>query len=147
MFFSYSVPPLCKMYIEPWNTPEVLIAKHMNYSLNKINEFPLICPTLEGMILQTSNRLWVFYEGNPFHSSYGTVVLRTTFENHFNYILTLQWLNHIGFLCTFTSKYTRKHIRLMSFHKTFTIKDTFVSINDSIRLVSKPFAFIPHLKE
>ena len=34
--------------------------------------------------------------------------------------LTLQQLKHVGFLCTFTSKYTRKHIRLMSFHKSFT---------------------------
>ena len=53
-------------------------------------------------------------------------------------ILTLQRLKHVGFLYTFTSKYTRKHIRLMSFYKTFTTKDTIVSINDSIRLVSKP---------
>ena len=52
--------------------------------------------------------------------------------------LTLQRLKHVGFLCTFTSRYTRKHIRLMSFHKTFTTKDTIVSISDSIRLVSKP---------
>ena len=44
----------------------------------------------------------------------------------------------VGFLCTFTSKYTRKYIRLMSFHKTFITKDTFVSINDNTRLVSKP---------
>ena len=56
------------------------------------------------------------------------------------FILTLQRLKHIGFLCTFTSSYTRKHRRLMSFHKTFTAKDTSVSISDSIRLVSKPKA-------
>lgn len=55
--------------------------------------------------------------------------------------LTLQRLKHIGFLYIFTSKYTRKHIRLMSFYKTFTTKDTIASINDSIRLVSKPFIY------
>lgn len=55
--------------------------------------------------------------------------------------LTLQRLNHVGFLYIFTSKYTRKHIRLMSFYKTFTTKDTIASINDSIRLVSKPFIY------
>ena len=78
-------------------------------------------------------------------------------------VLTLQRLKHVGFLYTFTSKYTLKHIRLMKFYKTFTTKDTSVSINDSIRLVSKPFIYslfkllyylnfsyllsIPHLKE
>ena len=36
--------------------------------------------------------------------------------------LTLQRLKHVGFLYTFTSKCARKHIRLMSFYKTFTIK-------------------------
>ena len=56
--------------------------------------------------------------------------------------LTLQRLKHVGFLCTFTSNDTRKHRRLMSFHKTFTTKDTFVSISGSIRLVSKPKIFI-----
>ena len=56
--------------------------------------------------------------------------------------LTLQRLKHVGFLYTFTSKYTRKHIRLMNFHKTFTTKDTIVSIGDSIRLVSKPLYII-----
>ena len=55
--------------------------------------------------------------------------------------LTLQRLKHVGFLYTFTSKYTRKHIRLMKFYKTFTTKDTSVSISDSIRLVSKPFIY------
>lgn len=55
--------------------------------------------------------------------------------------LTLQRLKHVGFLYTFTSKYTRKHIRLMNFYKTFTTKDTSVSISDSIRLVSKPFMY------
>lgn len=55
--------------------------------------------------------------------------------------LTLQRLKHVGFLYTFTSKYTLKHIRLMKFYKTFTTKDTSVSINDSIRLVSKPFIY------
>ena len=55
--------------------------------------------------------------------------------------LTLQRLKHVGFLHTFTYKYTRKHIRLMSFYKTFTTKDTIVSINDSIRLVSKPIIY------
>ena len=57
------------------------------------------------------------------------------------FLLTLQRLKHVGFLYTFTSKYTRKHIRLMKFYKTFTTKDTSVSINDSIRLVSKPFIY------
>ena len=52
--------------------------------------------------------------------------------------LTLQRLKHVGFLYTFTSRYTRKHIRLMSFYKTFTTKDAIASISDSIRLVSKP---------
>ena len=52
--------------------------------------------------------------------------------------LTLQRLKHVGFLYTFTSKYTRKHIRLMSFYKTFTTKDAIASISDSIRFVSKP---------
>ena len=52
--------------------------------------------------------------------------------------LTLQRLKHIGFLCTSTSQYTRKYIRLMNFHKTFITKNTSVSINDNIRLVSKP---------
>ena len=56
--------------------------------------------------------------------------------------LTLQRLKHVGFLYTFTSRYTRKHIRLMNFHKTFTTKDTIVSISDSIRLVSKPIYII-----
>ena len=60
-------------------------------------------------------------------------------ESEYKETLTLQRLKHVGFLCTFTSKYTRKYIRLMSFHKTFITKDTFVSINDNIRLVSKPF--------
>ena len=55
--------------------------------------------------------------------------------------LTLQRLKHVGFLYTFTSKYTRKHIRLMKFYKTFTTKNTSVSISDSIRLVSKPFIY------
>ena len=32
--------------------------------------------------------------------------------------LTLQRLKHVGFLYTSTSKYTRKHIRLMNFYKT-----------------------------
>ena len=50
------------------------------------------------------------------------------------------------FLCTQTSNYTRKHRKLIRFHKTFTTKDTFVSIipnifiKDSIRLISKPKA-------
>ena len=57
------------------------------------------------------------------------------------FVLTLQRLKHVGFLYTFTSKYTLKHIRLMKFYKTFTTKDTSVSINDSIRLVSKPFIY------
>lgn len=52
--------------------------------------------------------------------------------------LTLQRLKHVGFLYTFTSKYTRKHMRLMIFYKTFTTKDTIVSISNSIRLMSKP---------
>jgi len=52
--------------------------------------------------------------------------------------LTLQRLKHVGFLYTFTSKYTRKHIRLMSFYKTFTTKDAIASISDSIRLMSEP---------
>ena len=55
--------------------------------------------------------------------------------------LTLQRLKHVGFLYTFTSKYTRKHIRLMNFYKTFTTKDAFASINNSMRLVSKPFIY------
>lgn len=55
--------------------------------------------------------------------------------------LTLQRLKHVEFLYIFTSKYARKHIRLMSFYKTFTTKDTIASINDSIRLVSKPFIY------
>ena len=52
--------------------------------------------------------------------------------------LTLQRLKHVGVLYTFTSRYTRKHMRLMSFYKTFTTKDAIASISDSIRLVSKP---------
>ena len=56
----------------------------------------------------------------------------------YHHILTLQRLKHVGFLYTFTSKYTRKHMRLMIFYKTFTTKDTIASISDSIRLVSKP---------
>ena len=56
-------------------------------------------------------------------------------------VLTLQRLKHVGFLYIFTSKYTRKYMRLMSFYKTFTTKDTIASINDSIRLVSKPFIY------
>ena len=52
--------------------------------------------------------------------------------------LTLQRLKHVGFLYTFTSRYARKHMRLMSFYKTFTTKDTIASISDSMRLVSKP---------
>ena len=55
--------------------------------------------------------------------------------------LTLQRLKRVGFLYIFTSKYTRKYVRLMSFYKTFTTKDTIASINDSIRLVSKPFIY------
>ena len=55
-------------------------------------------------------------------------------------MLTLQQLKHVGFLCTQTSNYTRKHRKLICFHKTFTIKNTSVSISDSIRLVSKPKA-------
>ena len=39
--------------------------------------------------------------------------------------LTLQRLKHVGFLCTFTSKYTRKHIRLINFHKTFTTNHSY----------------------
>lgn len=70
------------------------------------------------------------------------LVLPVKLSEHKDYILpttlTLQRLKHVGFLCTFTSRYTRKHIRLMSFHKTFTTKDTIVSISDNIRLVSKP---------
>ena len=66
------------------------------------------------------------------------VLTKTT---SFGLILTLQRLKHVGFLYTFTSKYTLKHIRLMKFYKTFTTKDTSVSINDSIRLVSKPFIY------
>ena len=58
-----------------------------------------------------------------------------------NMPLILQRLKRVGFLYIFTSKYTRKHIRLMSFYKTFTTKDTIASINDSIRLVSKPFIY------
>ena len=54
--------------------------------------------------------------------------------------LTLQQLKHVGFLCTQTSNYTRKHRKLICFHKTFTVKDTSVPISDSIRLVSKPKA-------
>ena len=60
------------------------------------------------------------------------------YADRINEQLTLQRLKHVGFLYTFTSKYTRKHIRLINFYKTFTTKDTIVSINDSIRLVSKP---------
>ena len=66
------------------------------------------------------------------------MLLSTYNDIRFAPVLTLQRLKHVGFLCTFTSKYTRKYIRLMNFYKTFTTKDTFVSINDSIRLVSKP---------
>ena len=41
----------------------------------------------------------------------------------------------------------RKYIplKLIYFIKTFTIKDTIVSINDSIRLASKPFIFMVSL--
>ena len=60
--------------------------------------------------------------------------------------LTLQRPKHVGFSYTFTSRYTRKHIRLMSFYKTFTTKDAMASISDSIRLMSKPL-YILYLKE
>ena len=39
-------------------------------------------------------------------------------------------------------EYAEKYMRLMSFYKTFTTKDTIASINDSIRLVSKPIYII-----
>ena len=52
-----------------------------------------------------------------------------------------RWVLIYIYIYIFTSKYTRKHIRLMSFYKTFTTKDTIASINDSIRLVSKPFIY------
>ena len=55
--------------------------------------------------------------------------------------LKLQQFNHYGFLYTFTSKYTRKHMRLMNFYKTFTINHSIEWISDSIRLVSKPFIY------
>ena len=74
------------------------------------------------------------YEGFNHLSSINGSVDHASIE----YILTLQRLKHVGFLYTFTSKHTRKHIRLINFYKTFTTKDTNVSINDSIRLVSKP---------
>ena len=64
--------------------------------------------------------------------------LDVEFEKMHDNYLTLQRLKHVGFLYIFTSKYTQKYIRLMSFYKTFTTKDTSVSISDSIRLVSKP---------
>ena len=65
-----------------------------------------------------------------------------TFLYKYKDTLTLQRLKHVGFLYTSTSRYTRKHIRLMNFYKTFTSKDTSVSISGSIRLVSKPFCFL-----
>lgn len=40
-------------------------------------------------------------------------------------LLTLQRLKHVGFLHTFTSKYTRKHTRLMNFYRTFTTNHSF----------------------
>nr|DAT20633.1 MAG TPA: hypothetical protein [Caudoviricetes sp.] len=36
-------------------------------------------------------------------------------------MLIFQWLKHIRFLYTQTSKYARKHKRLICFYKTFTI--------------------------
>lgn len=51
---------------------------------------------------------------------------------------------YVGFLCTQTFKYTRKHIRLTYFHKTFTINCSNEQINDSIRLVSKPVYIIQY---
>ena len=62
---------------------------------------------------------------------------------HSDYVLTLQRLKLVGFLYTITFQYTR-HIRLMTFYKTFTTKDTTVSINDSMRLVSKTISIIAH---
>ena len=56
--------------------------------------------------------------------------------------LTLQRLKHVGFLNTITSKYTRKHIRLIIFFKTFTTKQSIDHIDGSIRLMSKPFYLI-----
>ena len=72
---------------------------------------------------------------------YCLFIIRLLLQGVCNHSLTLQRLKHVGFLYIFTSKYTRKHIRLMSFYKTFTTKDTIASINDSIRLVSKPFIY------
>ena len=56
-------------------------------------------------------------------------------------LLILQRLKLVGFLYTLTSLYTYfiPYIRLVSFYKTFTTKGTCVPINDSFRLVSKPF--------
>lgn len=71
-------------------------------------------------------------------SNSSNVSLTSYFGLKSTFVLTLQRLKHVWFLYTFTSKYTRKYIRLMNFYKTFTIKDTVVSISDSIRLVSKP---------
>ena len=66
------------------------------------------------------------------------LMLYITQRLYYSINLTLQRLKHVGFLYTFTSKYTRKHMRLMSFYKTFTTKDAIASISDSIRLVSEP---------
>ena len=56
--------------------------------------------------------------------------------------LILQRLKHVEFLCRVTSPYARKHRGLMTFHKTFATKDTFVSINDSLKARIKTFPFI-----
>ena len=92
---------------------------------------------LVGTYLGTDKESYSFLEGaGDFRSEEVKDFIRKA-----DIVLTLQRLKHAGFLYTSSSKYTRKHIRLMNLYKTFTIKDTFVSINDSIRLVSKPFIY------
>ena len=136
------------------NKIDTMIDSYMRYNTNlsmyfKILDKKTVLITLAEESVTTNNNFHLAFNAKDLQRIYKEEL----FDIAFNYskeeieeiissrmetILTLQRLKHVGFLCTFTSKYTRKHIRLMSFHKTFTTKDTIVSISDSIRLVSKP---------
>ena len=125
---------LCFLNIYGNQLEKIFLRTNSPYFQRKSNSYYIIALVIVFLIYSYSitRNLYQFHKASPQDKAlYSIKVLGSI-------LLTLQRLKHVGFLYTFTSKYTRKHIRLINFYKTFTTKDTIVSINDSIRLVSKP---------
>ena len=125
---------LCFLNIYGNQLEKIFLRTNNPYFQRKSNSYYIIALVIVFLIYSyfITRNLYQFHKASPQDKAlYSIKVLGSI-------LLTLQRLKHVEFLYTFTSKYTRNHIRLINFYKTFTTKDTIVSINDSIRLMSKP---------